>query len=107
MVQYITYKEKKLPVRISYLALKKVALEKGMDLGSMDTTSLSPELMEGLLFYGLVSGAKAEGSTLTLTKEDMEDVLDEVFFDFMKMLPTFFPEQEKGTNSKNVQTQGQ
>ncbi len=105
MVQYINYKGKTLPVRISYLAIKKVALEKGMDLNKMDTNNMSPELLEGLLYYGLVSGAKAESQTMELTRAQMEDVLDEVFFDFMKMLPTFFPDQEKGANSKNVEAQ--
>lgn len=99
MVKSIRYKSKEYPLRISYYALKKLGNEKGIKITDMDTDSFAPEMMEALLFYGLESGAKADGKTLDLKREDMEDMLDEVFFEFVGMIPEFFPKVETPKNA--------
>ena len=96
MVKFLTYKEKKLPIRVSYFALKmmkdKITGPEITDASNLDNFGF--EQQEQLLYYGLVSGHKATGEVMPFKQEDMEDILDECYFDFLKMLPDFF----KGLN---------
>jgi hypothetical protein len=108
MVKYLEYKKDKLPVRLSYRALKSL---KGKDLAKLASggdsgTILDDEMFEELLWAGLRSGHSHEEKELKLKKEDMEDVLDECFFEFVQMIPQFFgkeknaPEVEKKGNEE-------
>lgn len=90
MVKYIEYKEKRYPVRVSYLALKMVSEKTGKQLSQMDVDKFDPQVQEQLLFWALKSGANATGETLTLNETDMEAVLDECFIQFTQMIPEFF-----------------
>lgn len=88
MVQYITYKEKQYPIRVSYRALKTLSgqgVEKLMS-GDFDMGAFEP-----LLWAALESGHTAEKKTLELKREDVEDILEECFTDFVGLLPLFFP----------------
>ena len=93
---------KKYPVRISYFALKMLKAESGLSLeniaGQDDFSAY-----ETLLFYSLMQGAKITGEPFEFKREDMEMVMDEVFFDFIKLIPLFFPTNaavEKGGGEK-------
>jgi hypothetical protein len=108
MVKYLEYKKDKLPVRLSYRALKAL---KGKDLGKLVTGGdsgavLDDELFEDLLWAGLRSGHAYEEKELKLKREDMEDVLDNCFFEFVQIIPLFFakekstPEVEKKGNEE-------
>lgn len=88
MIEYIKYKKEKLPIRISYTALKHLKTELGKDLSSINEGDLA--MYETLLFYGLKSGFRAEEKKFELTMEDMEDVLDECFTEFIEIMPRFF-----------------
>ena len=91
-IQFITYKEKQYPVRISYFVLKHLRAKTGKDIdGIIDDMAA----YESLLYLALKSGAKYSGTDLDLKEEQMEDVLDECFFDFLSIIPTFFPEFKK------------
>lgn len=103
MVQYITYKEKQYPVRLSYRVFK--GLKK--DLGKVnlkDLESLDPDLLEAMMWHGLVVGHRFTGETLELKRQDMEDVLDECMFEFIELVPIFFPKKEEGKLVPNLNT---
>jgi hypothetical protein len=105
MVKHITYKGKKYPVRIGYYALKKVKEEFSKGLADIEEGDI--EVYEPLLFYGLKQGAKVEGEDFDFKLEDMEQVLDECFFEFIKIIPLFFQEggEEAGNQMKKTFTQ--
>lgn len=101
MVEYITYKGKKYAFRVSYYALKKTVdelKEKGIDSSMNNILNGDLSVYEPLLYYSLVSGAKAVGKELDLKREDIVDVLDECFLEFTQKLPRFFqmPQGKKG-----------
>ncbi len=88
IVQYLPFRGQKYPVRISYYAIKKFQQETGKAIEELDSDI---SLLESLLWYGLVAGAQAENSELTIKREDMEFVLDESLVEFNEMLMSFFP----------------
>jgi len=71
MVDYIEYKGKQYPVRIKYSsvmnAAKEAAAKKMEDLESLTL----------VLYYGLKSGHQFTGDEMTLTRDDMQWILDE------------------------------
>jgi len=92
-VEYIKYKNKKYPVKLGYYALMMLQKEHGV---SMEGIEGNIALYEPLLFYSLEQGAKATKQELTLTRDDMIDVLDDCFFQFIELIPKFFPVEELG-----------
>jgi hypothetical protein len=98
LVEYITYRGEKFPVRISYYCIKKFQEETGKSIEELDKDI---SLLEVLLYHGLVAGAKAENVPMTLKKEDMEFVLDESMNEFNEILMSFFPLAEPNTDIKD------
>ncbi len=95
MIKHITYNDKKYPVRIAYRALNGFKKDTGMsfeEMGEGKTEDLS--YYEALIYHSLVSGCKGEEIEMPFTKKDMPDVLDECMFDFIKLIPEFFPDEE-------------
>jgi len=90
MIEYLNYEGKKLPVKIGYYALKMLKAELGKemsDIGDDDFTAY-----EILLFYGLEMGCRKTHTKFTWKKTDMEMLMEEVFYQFLDLLPKFFPE---------------
>jgi hypothetical protein len=101
MIEYIKYKGKKYPVRISTYAMKMLQKETDKSIDDlMDVTDIA--LYEPLLYYAMIAGAKAEGVNLDIAKEDIEWVLDECFVEFVQLIPKFFPENMAGGGEKKV-----
>ena len=102
MVKFLEYKGDKLPVRVSYYALKMLKEKEGLSMSSMADDDYTA--YEALLFYALKKGHEVEGKEFKLTMEDMEAIMDEVFFDFVKLIPLFFPQIDlpKGGDQKKV-----
>lgn len=73
MVEYITYKGEKYPVRIAWSTIK--ALETVENLNPFEKTELA-------LYCGLVSGHKAEDKEMPFTAEEMQFLLDECVDEF-------------------------
>lgn len=93
MVEFITYKKKKYPIKLGYYVLKMLKADTGKnfeDIGGDDF-----DVYETLLFYALKQGAKVQEVDFTFTKEQMVDVLDECFFEFIELIPSFFPDPKK------------
>ena len=99
MVEYITYKGLKYPVRISFSALKHLKQETGKDVSEMSFTS-DLQYIEILLWYGLVSGHQAESKPLELKREDVEFILDESLSEFNQILVASFPPANETSNGK-------
>jgi hypothetical protein len=89
MVKYITYKNEKYPVKIGYYVLKKLKAETGKEMDQAFAED-DIEVFEIILYYALKQGAKYEEKEFNFKREDMEDVLDDCFPEFVAMVPDFF-----------------
>lgn len=100
MIEYITYKNEKLPVLVSYRVMKHFKDE----TGGKDLIDIKDDytLVEPLLFLGLQSGFKYEDKPFNYKKEDMEYLLDECFKEFSDIIPKFFPKVENTDDKKKV-----
>ena len=88
-VEHITYKEEKLPVKLGYYALMMLQKEQGV---VMEQIEGDLSLYQPLLFYALKQGYKVTGKKFTFKMDDMADILDDCFFEFVGVIPKFFPE---------------
>jgi hypothetical protein len=104
LVKHITYKGKEHPVRISYRAIKVLTQSgKNIDAENLLSGQEDSDMYEKILFIGLQSGYKAEDITDFPFKEsDMEDVLDEIFWEFLEIMPEFFPEKMRADIQKEM-----
>lgn len=95
MTEFIDYKENKYPISVGYYALKHTSREltaEGQEDLSMDQIlSGNLETYEPLLWYSLVAGHKKEGKTLTIDRSEVEFMLDDVLWQFIALIPKFFP----------------
>jgi hypothetical protein len=89
LIKYIEYEGKKYPVRVGYYALRMFQEETGKTISELKQEDLKD--YETLLFYSMKQGHKKRGLEFTFKQEDMIDVLDECFFQFVEMIPLFFP----------------
>lgn len=103
MIKHLKVKEENLPIRISYFALKKFQEETGKSLmGGEGLQDMFTGELEVLLFYGLQSGHKMEGKVFSYKKEQMEDILDMCLFEFIKLIPEFFPKDDAPKEPETV-----
>ena len=91
-VEHITYKKKRLPVKLGYYALEMLQKEHG---ATMDAIQGDMSLYKPLLFYSLEKGHEIAKTEFTLKLEDMPNVLEDCFFEFVALIPKFFPDVEK------------
>lgn len=104
MIKYLETTKGKLPVRISYFALKKYQEKTGKSAISSDgalSNMLSGDL-EYLLYFALKKGHQSVEEDFKLEMKDMEDLMDEVFFDFIKLIPEFFPKNQPKQGEKTL-----
>ena len=88
-VEYINYKGEDLPVKVGYYALKMMQKKHDASLSELEGQF---ELYEPLLFYALEQWHKVEGKPFKFKIGDMVDVLDDCLFQFIEIIPKFFPE---------------
>jgi len=86
MVEFITYKDKKYPIRISYYVLMMAQKESGV---SIDDLEKNFEAQQHILWYALIAGHKLAGKELDLPREDMVWVLDACYLEFQKAMYQF------------------
>lgn len=93
-VEYITIKGESLPIQLGYEAFKK--LQKKHKIQIEDISSLNWENYEPALFYALEMGHAAEHETdgvkFELKLADMPKILNECLWEFVALIPTFFPD---------------
>lgn len=96
MIKQIEIKGKNYPVRVGYKALQGFKAETGKTFEEMQAEGgeMPLEMFETVLYFAMVSGHKGEDKEMPWKRKDMEDVLDECFFEFTKMIPEFFPKSE-------------
>ena len=86
MVDFITYKKKKYPIRISYYVLMMAQKEAGVTLEELDSDF---EAQQSMLWYALQAGAKMAGTKVDIPREEMVWVLDESYLEFQKAMYGF------------------
>jgi hypothetical protein len=95
MTENLKYENKDFPISVAYYALKhtsrELTAEGQEDLSIDQILSGNLESYEPLLWYSLVAGHKKEGKELTIQREDMEMMLDDVLWQFIALIPKFFP----------------
>lgn len=99
MVKFLEYQGEKIPVKIRFKALRDFQNETGK--ADLDNASFAE--IEVLFWHAYKSGvasSKSEGFSLKFKREDMEDILDEVYMDFLKIIPSFFEEDKKPAKKK-------
>lgn len=108
MIKYIEYKKQKYPVRVGYRALKMLQKETGMSFEELQKQEKGLELenYEILLFHSLVAGSKAEETAMPFKMDDMIDLLDECFMEFVRMIPEFFPDVDEDKLGKLRRNRG-
>ena len=93
MVKYLKVNNEKLPVCIAYTALKKFQEQTGKSV--MSQNGIMDDIFSGdleyLLLFALESGYAKEGKECPYKKDDMAGLLDDCLFDFIKLIPEFFP----------------
>ena len=97
MVKYIAYQGKEYPIRVSYYALKMLKEELGRSLNVNDDGT-DYQAYEILLYYALKKGHQKVhfGEPFPFVKGepdnpmDVENVMDEVYFKFIGLVPQFF-----------------
>jgi hypothetical protein len=101
MIKYIEFKGEKYPIKLGYYTLKMLKAETSKDLEEVLGDGTDITLFEPLLFYALEQGARYTGQEMPFKREDMEMVLDDCFFEFVGMIPDFFPNlQQKESTTK-------
>lgn len=102
MVYYLDYQGKKLPVLIDYSVLKKFQQR---SKGTLTELQDRMELYEPLVYLALQRGAKIEDEEFTLKLNQMEELLNECYWQFLELFPKFFEEQmEKQTEAGGKKT---
>jgi hypothetical protein len=92
-VEYITIKGEKQPVQFGYEAYKMLQKKHGINID--DVNSVNWENYEPALFYALKMGAEADGIEFTWKMPDMVKVLNECLWEFVALIPKFFPDVEE------------
>jgi hypothetical protein len=103
MVEFIEYKEEKLPIRISYHALAEYKRETGKDFDKSFASEggIPMEMFEPLLFYSIESGFRAIGKEMKFDrKKDSFELLEECFFQFTEVITKFFPSEDQIAKKK-------
>jgi hypothetical protein len=108
-VEYIKYKGEKLPIKLGYYTMKMMQQEHGVSMEGDTQGDISS--YEPMLYYALKQGHKVEGKEFKYEMEDMVDILDDCFFEFVALIPKFFPtdlEKMMGTGGRaTVRKKGQ
>lgn len=89
-VKFIKYNGEKLPFRISYKAIAEWQKETKKSISDLDKIESDLSMLEPLLYHSLLVGHKHVQKEMTLKREDMQDVLDESWMDFVGGMGDFF-----------------
>lgn len=105
MVREIKIKDKTYPIKVKFYAEMQLVKEFGFRILELDENNVlkiekHPEAWATVFYYAVESGCKETGQDFDLKKEDIPFILDDVFEDFMKILPSFFSKQTDETDKK-------
>ena len=91
-VEYITIGGEKHPIQFGYEAYK--TLQKKHQIQIDDISSVNWENYEPALFYALKQGADAEDMEFKWKMGDMMKALNECLWEFVALMPKFFPSMD-------------
>lgn len=86
-MEFITYKEEKIPIRVSYYAIKHFTADTGKSIEDIDQDY---GLLEVLFWYAMEAGYKAEDKANPFTRDKVEVILDEVLGQFVEVFGNSF-----------------
>lgn len=115
MVDYITYQEKKYPIRMTKravdLAIAEVKGSRNITIEESQELDYSPDYQEALLYHSLRAGARFAKEELSLERSDMEWVIDECYTDYLRLNARYSREimiaLEKGNKEAETIVNGQ
>ena len=111
MIKFIHYQPNKnaevmkLPVRASYKCMRLLKEKDGLVIG-LDDDGTNYKAYEALLFHALEVGYAWEGKEMPWKEEDMVNIMDQCFTEFMEMLPEFFGKKDETTEPKKITRKG-
>lgn len=91
MVEYITYKGEKHPVRVFYKSIMLFQKETGKTINEIATDL---EALGILFYYSLQRGYELEGKVFNISKDEAFDMLDECWLEFQSVAFKFFPKSK-------------
>lgn len=94
---FLTYHKKKLPVKLGIFTMMLVQEEYGISFAQGeigDEANIKPSQYIPLLFHGLEQGHRIAKRSFTFEMDDMHDILNDCFMEFVAILPKFFPDSE-------------
>jgi hypothetical protein len=89
-VRFITYNDKKYPVKLGIYSLQVLQQEHGVVLEDIEKDF---KVYQPVLFKALQLGARIEKVELDLLEEDMDLVLDQCLVEFTEIFPSFFDQE--------------
>lgn len=95
------------PIRISYYALKMLKEELGRGL-LINDDGTDYAAYETLLFWGLRRGHQklTPKEPFPFVRDEIVEIMDEVYFDFMKLVPDFFADETLKETEGKGETEG-
>lgn len=89
-VRFITYNDKKYPVKLGIYSLQVLQQEHGVLLENIENDF---KVYQPVLYKALQLGARIEKVELDLLEEDMDLVLDQCLMEFTEIFPSFFDQE--------------
>ena len=98
-VKFLNYNGVRLPFKLGVFTMMLAQEEGGVVMGAKglqneDGTNLTASQYIPLLFLALEQGHRITKKPFEFEHEDMHDILNECFMDFVTAIPSFFPEAE-------------
>jgi hypothetical protein len=94
MIKHVEYQEEKLPLKLSFSAMKRFN-----NIAKKNILKLDDELnlndIEHLFFACYASGCQSEEIEQKYSQKDMEVILDEVYQDFVALIPVLMNVDKK------------
>ena len=101
MTDFINYDGKKYPIKVSFVALNSFEKETGKTLSEVGE-ALEPHTI--ILWHALKAGHRLAGEEVTLTRDDMEWVLDESLAEYQKIFMDSMVKISDALSGKKVET---
>ena len=82
---FLKYRKASLPIIIDFAVIKNVCAKLNIKLSDFERTIDNPEQTEVICYEGLKRGHRLEQKELTITEQEVEDVLSDNYGMFLKI----------------------
>ena len=111
MTDRLNYLEKSYPIKVGYYAIKHTQREiretTNTELSMENVLRGDLEVMEPMIYYALKMGHRLEGQEMTISRDEIEFMLDVCLFDFLKLVQKFKPDEQPLGKSEGEEGQEQ